>query len=387
MITKSSSPLSPAVTIRLSDIEVNYTSIMGADLVLEENKHDLLVIKMAGVPSRLILEYLNAPVYFVLDSGPGRQQVFVGYVSNISPVNQSTLGFVNKSPFQQVELYCVGASYYMKGTKSERWYPPTLSNIVSTMSKRYGFSADYPRDSYVPNGLVQTAESDWEFLVKTVNKYSHRVSVHGTHIHVWDVYNTTGRASSYHDLLSVNSNAGPQPCTIMSFDAYLGSISASGGASSTAVSYLDNQGRSLKVTSRDVTGSSYLGKKVVSDFEDFVATTAVSFEEAQKEVMRLEKADMPFIATAQVAAGGGIVPGGLVNVRDYGSDFDGLWYVKSVRHNLSGSHYTTDLELAKDAVDVDNYEIAPVTRFTTPPDPVLINGRWVATTRRTREYV
>jgi len=387
MIVKSSSPLSPAVTIRISGVEVDYTSIMGADLHLEEDKHDLLTIKMAGVPSRLILEYLDAPVTFFLDNGPGRSQLFVGYVSNVLPVAQTNAGFVNKSPFQQVDLVCVGASYYMKGLKSARWNPPTLDNVVSTMSKRYGFSADYPRDSYRPNNLVQTSESDWEFLVKTVNRYSHRVTVHGTHIHVWDVYAATGRASSYHELLSVNAQAGTQPCTIVKFDAHLGSLSSSGGASSSAVAYLDNQGRSHKVTSRDVRGSSLLGKQITSDFEDFVATTAQSFTEAQREVMRLDKADMPFSAFCQVSAGAGIVPGGIVNVLEYGSEFDGLWYVKSVRHSHVGSHYLTDLELAKDGLADINYEIAPVTKLAQPPDSLLIDGQWVAASRRVNQYV
>lgn len=386
MIYQSTSPLSPAVTIRISGVDVNYNSIMGADLVLEENKHDLLVLKFSGVPPSLINEYLNAPVLFNIDSGTLRSQLFTGYVSNIEPVTQANLGYVNNSPFQEVNVYCVGASYYMKGLTSKVWNPPTLNNVVLSMSKKYGFSADVPRDSYTPLGLSQTAESDWAFLTKAVNKYSYRVSIHGTHIHVWDVYKATGRAASYHELITTANPGGAQPCTILKFEAYIGSLSSSGYSSSTTVSYLDSQGNTLPVNTRNVRTESGLGKKFVSNFENFAASSTQSFEEAQRELLRLKKANMPFSAHIELTAGAGIVPGGIVNVLNYGADFDGLWYVKSVKHVMGQSHYTTHLEVSKDAIFTPDIKITPVTKFKTPPDPTVINNRWVASTRKVSEY-
>lgn len=386
MIYKSTSPLSPAVTVRIGGVEVDYTSIMGADLVLEENKHDLLVLKFVGVPASLINQYLNSPVLFNIDSGMFRTQLFTGYVSNIEPITHARRGYVNNSPFQEVNVYCVGASYYMKAATSKVWNPPTLSNVVSTLSKKYGFSADVPQDAYTPIGLSQTAESDWSFLVKAVNKYSYRITIHGTHIHVWDVYGATGRASSYHELITNANPGGAQPCTILKFEAYLGALSSSGYSSSTTVSYLDGQGNTLPVNTRNVRTDSGLGKKFVSNFENFAMSSTQSFEEAQRELLRLKKANMPFSAQVEITAGAGIVPGGIVNVTNYGADFDGLWYVKSVKHVLGQSHYTTHLDITKDALYTPNIDVLPVTKFKNPPEPIIINNRWVARTRRVREY-
>lgn len=386
MIYKSTSPISPAVTVQISGVEVDYTAIMGADLVLEENKHDLLVLKLVGVPPSLINQYLNAPVLFSLDSGPLRSQQFTGYVSNVEPVTQSNHGYVNNSSFQEVHLYCVGASYFMKGLSSKVWNPPTLNNVVTSMSKKYGFSADFPRDSYAPLGLAQTAESDWSFLVKAANKYSYRVSVHGTHIHVWDVYKATGRASSYHELIAIANPGAAQPCMILKFEAYLGALSSSGYSSSTTVSYLDSQGNSLPVNTRNVRTDSGLGKKFVSTFENFSSSSTQSFEDAQRDILRLRKANMPFSAHVEITAGAGIVPGGIVNVLNYGSEFDGLWYVKSVKHVMGQSHYVTHLEITKDALFTPDINITPITKFKTPPEPIVVNNRWVARTRRVTEY-
>lgn len=387
MIFKSSSPLSPYTTLRIGGVEVNYNSIVGAELMLEENKHDLLIIKFVGVPPHLLNQYLNAPVIFNLDSGPRRTQLFTGYVSSVEPVAQSNVGLVNKSPFQEVQVYCIGASYYMKVTNSKVWNPPTLNNIVSSISKTYGFSASFPKSTYVPVNLTQAAESDWAFLVKTVNKYSYRVSVHGTHIHVWDTYSATGRTASYHDLLGPKVHAGSQPCTIIKFEGTFGSLSPSGYSSSVAVSYIDNQGATLGVSSRDLKTTSGLGKSYPAQFENFIGSSTQSYEDAQNELLRLKKNNMPFAARTQITAGAGIVPGGVVNVMNYGTEFDGLWYVKAVKHSLYKNHYITELDITKDALYTQNHDIKPVTKFVDPPQPTIIAGRWVAATRKVDEYV
>ena len=387
MIYKSTSPLSPNVTILFDGVEVNYKSVYGAELYLEENKHDLLVVKMAGVPSRMILDYLDAPVYFVLTSGPGRLQTFIGYVSNIEPSNKASGGFINKSPFQEVNIYCVGASYAMKGARSARWTPPTLNNVVTTLARRYEFSADFPATNYVPNDLSQVGESDWEFLVNTVDKYGYRVTVHNTHIHVWDVYSATGRLSSYHELVAPNHVVGAQPGSILSFNGVFGSLSPTGVAPNISTSFLDNQGRMLQTSSKDVKASAYLGSRRSSALEDFIPTNAKSFQEAQLEAVHASKSNMPFEAEVMVAAGSGIIPGGVVSILNYNAEFDGRWYVRKVHHDVHQNHYVTRLELTKDGVYDDDTRIAPVSRFQSPPEPTIIDRRWITTKRRVNEYV
>jgi hypothetical protein len=387
MIYKTTSPLSPEITILIDGVSVNYQAIYGAELILEENKHDFLVLNMTGVPPERLLEYIDAPIYFVLNSGTGRVNTFTGYVSNIEPVNSSSGGFVNGSPFQEVRVYCIGTSYLMKGTKSARWSPPTLKHVVQTLAKRYELSADIPVDSYSLNDISQIAESDWAFLVKVVDRYGYKVTIHGTHIHVWDIYGATGRVTSYHDLVAPSVFAGAQPGTILSFTGTFGSLSASGGASATSTSFLDNQGRTLHVSSKDLRNDSYLGTKRVSDFEDFISVSASSFQEAQREVARVEKDDMPFDADVVVAAGGGILPGGIVSIMNYGTEFDGRWYVKYVRHEVHQNHYITHLRLCKDGVYEANLNRATVSRLTSAPEPKVIERQWVATRRRITEYV
>jgi hypothetical protein len=387
MIYKSSSPLSPYVDITIDGVEINYRYINGAELILEENKHDLLLLKVTGIQPKLLLDYIDVPVTFSIDSGAGRSQVFIGYVANVEPSHKSTQGFVNNSALQEATITCVGASYYMKGTKSATWNPPTLSNVVNTFSKRYGFSTDYPQDTYVPNNLVQNTESDWSFLVRVSEKYGYKLSMHGTHLHIWDVAKALGRVASYHELVTVNNAVGAQPCTVLEFDGVFGSLSSSGGASSTSTSFVDNQGNTFVVSSRNSNKLNTLGKKLESPFDDFVSTSALSYEEAEREVLKREKDDMPFEASAKITAGAGIVPGGIVNLLNFNTDFDGFWYVRAVTHNVYQNHYVTNLRLSKDGVYDDFVKVPAVTKLKTPPGSSLIDKSWVASVRRVNAYV
>ena len=86
----------------------------------------------------------------------------------------------------------------------------------------------------------------------------------------------------------------------------------------------------------------------------------------------------PYNASVEIVAGAGIVPGGIVEISGYKSNIDGLWYVKSVRHNIGGTTYTTELELGKDRNTQSIFTTAPTTLSTNPPEAVFVDNEWRA---------
>lgn len=72
-----------------------------------------------------------------------------------------------------------------------------------------------------------------------------------------------------------------------------------------------------------------------------------------------------------------ITPGGIVKIDKYETKFDGFWYVRSVRHELTKSELMTTLEIAKDSLDGDTITINPVAKYTEPPAAALLNGIWI----------
>jgi hypothetical protein len=92
-------------------------------------------------------------------------------------------------------------------------------------------------------------------------------------------------------------------------------------------------------------------------------------------------------ASLQVVADPSIHPGGIVNINEYNSEFDGFWYVVSVRHELTQSYMVTHLELARDSLGtIDDAKKVSVAHKT-PPNPALINDVWVSSKDYSDVYV
>ena len=104
MIAKSTNPLSPDVNILLNEVEVDYTSIMGFTMLLDEGKHDMCTIRMSGIQPKHITDYINAAVRVSISNGNGRRQEFCGYVAFVEPTSTTRSGLVNRSPFPILQL-------------------------------------------------------------------------------------------------------------------------------------------------------------------------------------------------------------------------------------------------------------------------------------------
>jgi phage protein D len=385
MITKSLHPLSPNVEFSIDGVAVDYTAVQGMDLYLTENEHDMLSIDIVGLPPRAVTDYLGAGVYVLVDSGYGRSQSFYGYIISTEPQIVTRNGLVNRSPVQITRLNCIGASLNMKTVSSRVWDYPTLGNIIKEMAAKYHFSVDYPKDSFKPTRLVQSSESDWSFLRKVIDTFGYTMSVHGTHMHIWDRDKSVGRLTSYHDLLTMKTDSNNSPCSVMSFSPYLGHLSSLGNSSKTTNTILDREGNVFEM---DATNTDIANHKTVlsSKFTIPLKTPYQTVEENIRAIASSERYKSVYRAKAEIAAGGGIVPGGTVNLNKYDSAFDGLWYVSSVHHKIGKEKYVTNLELFKNDDYTQDPEVPNVSNFIKPPTPIMKNGVWVSSLEKVNEY-
>lgn len=385
MIISSSNPLSSSCTFSMDNVPILYSSIVEYELVLSENKHDLLVVTLVGLQPKLATEYIGVPVSFIINSGPGLSQEFVGYVAYTEPTSNSRDGFINKSPVTLARLYCLGASMVMKELNSKVYESPSLSEILEPLASKYRFSVDYPKDNYKPVRLTQASESDWSFLNKVCKTYGLNFSVHGTHIHVWDKNKHTGRVSSYHRALPQHKLQTNAPFSILEFEATLGRVSSSGNASKSIITVLDNQGAIHTVT--DDTSDTSVGYDGLTNmFKKPLYNSVTSLEEGQRFVDYTDKTNTVYNAKMSVVYGAGAVPGGTIELNGYASDFDGLWYITEVRHSVKTSNYITDLYLTKSIKYTEETDYSRVTMFKDPPKSILSLDRWVSVEPRIEEY-
>lgn len=385
MITKSTHKLSPDTKIIINGVSVNYASISGFTIQLTENEHDFATITIAGAPEQSVTDFFNAAVYLLIDSGIGRRQEFFGYVTGVEPVSSSNLGPVNGSYIQELRLQCLGASMLLKDVDSRVWDLPTLSNIVSELGSKYRISADYPTDSFRPTRLTQSNESDWAFLRRVVERYGYAMSMHGTHLRIWDITQSVRRLPSYHDLISPGTYTGEHPGAVIKFQSQMGHMSLKGDTSRVTNTTLDSQGRIVE-TSADFSSLQNTRAVTSSLFTTPIKEVFQTEEESMRAIEAKQRNQTLYKAVVEITAGAGVVPGGIVNIVGYGGEIDGLWYVHEVLHKMSTSMYTTELEIHKNSNRSDDLANQVVTVFKSPPATVLENGVWVARDRKVEQY-
>jgi hypothetical protein len=385
MIAKSLNNNAGKTELVINNMQVLYSSVLEYELSLSENKHDLLVITITGLPPKSLTDYIGAAVRFFVGSSQGRKQEFTGYISYTEPLMNNKDGFINKSPIQLARLYCIGASYSMKEIRSKVWDYPSLTDIINDFTARYRFSVDYPKETYRPVRLVQSMESDWVFLNKVCKTFGLSFTLHGTHLHIWNKDKATGRLASYHRAFTSARTQSNQPFSVLNFEGTLGRVAASANSSKATMTVLDSQNNIHTVTS-DGTEYNPGDPSLIKLFKKPVYSSASSLEEGTRIIDSIDKSNYVYNANIRVLYGAGAVPGGILDLDGYSSDFDGLWYITDVKHIIKSENYVTELVVAKDSKYEQSPFLSLTKNFMAPPISKLISDKWVADTSEVLEY-
>lgn len=385
MIIQSGNPLSPKVSFSINGVEVNYHSINELTLELAENKHDVLTFIMSGIPHKAITDYEGAAVRFQMSSGQGRSQIFNGYVLYVEPEHSISTPVINGSAFYSAKIVCFGASVSLKTVRQRVFENTTIYRIGQEIAKEYKFSIDVLKDEFVIPRAVQASESDWEFLAKICETYGYSFSVHGTHLHIWDPFKAIGRRPSYEVLAPATAISQGAPGSILNLRGSFGTLTIDGSSYRYKLSSFDNSG-TVVVNSDGNEIKTWSGVTESPRFSTIISQSSTSVAEARKMIDARRRRTFPYNAHVEILAGAGIVPGGIVEIAGYRSGVDGLWYVRSVKHNVGGTTYTTELEISKDKNTSSLFSAPPVQLADTPPDPVLVNNSWQASKQRVVLY-
>lgn len=385
MILKKAHGLSPDISIIINGVEVDYQSIYGLEVLLEESKHDFAVIKLAGLPPDAATAYQNAGVEVVLSTGALYSFTFCGYVTEVHTDSQSAKGLMNNSPLQEAKLVCLGASYNMRGSLSRVWNLHSLTDVAKYMSSKYGFSASVPSSTFSYKSISQTDESDWQFLCRYAKQLGYEVNVHETHMHVYDPYNALSRNVSYNYLSTLYSSRGnptSRPGQILEFSGDFGERFPDGKYKNTVVTVVTDDNKLFDVTSRDIDTVSNGGPRYSDRIPDHADSYAEAVNAIDQHRKRHSKYDLS--ASARVTGVANCKPGGVVEVSGLTGEFDGLWYVKSVKHHVHTDAYYSDLELLRNR---DSQLINTGTSGISSSGPSdFVRGNWVASKRRVKEY-
>lgn len=388
MIFKSAFPNSPVVNMLIDGVDVDYTAINSVQIMSAENEHDYAELHVTGLIPKFVIDYINRPVYINIEYSPTQSTEFYGYVAFVEPQAITRRGLINKSPIQSAIISCFGASYDMKSKKTRSWENTTLQQIATEIATTYKYSCQVPANSFIFPRLVQSHESDIEFLIKVCTSIGYKVSCSNAHIHIYDPFKAVSRNMPYAELTTMAesvANTKFAPGRVMEFTGTFGSNTPHGTSNNYVIETLDNNGKVLSyATAKESMG---LGKALESRFTDSVPLNTSSLEVAKAYGSGKVRNRVPFHANAIVTGIPEILVGSVVTLNKYNSKFDGFWVVSKVSHKVTRANYITELSLVRDATNEGDPIAVTGSSYVFPQSPVLVNEVWTSKTRKMSYYV
>lgn len=389
MIFKSAFPGAPDVSVMISGVSVDYTTISSVTVDISEHAHDVAILHFNGILPTGITDYVGAPVHISIATNPATVCSFYGYVAYTNPISHTRKGLVNNSPFQEARVVCFGASYDMKAQKNRAWESINIPTLVNYFADTYKYSYSVPDDSFTWSRLVQTKQSDWAFLSSTVQALGYGMTINGTHIHVYDPYKAIARQLPYVELKTIRGSEGsPQyyPGAVIEFSGTFGDVTPEGSSNKFEYVGIDNSGTVVKVDTDEMWSA--LGERVGNRFVDQITINTTSVDMLTKLAKAHKKKTYPYNATALVTGVAEAMPGSVARLDNYDSNFDGYWLVRGVKHTVTRSNFITELKLSTDSTSQSQPIVSPSSAYEQPPAPRLRpDDRWESSREYNNVYV
>lgn len=388
-------PEAPLHNVFVDIAGFDYGSIERIDINLRENEHDHVRFILGGIHPLSVTEYIDMPVRVVVEVGYNDGFVFCGYINHVQPTHKVTSGRANRSLFQEAWVHCLGASSLLRGKRTKVWDNFRVLKMVQDMSVDYQLSYSCPNNTPVIPRMAQRGESDWATLTQACVASGLAVNVHGTEIHVWNPYTAVRYGAPSALLESVDTPAGPAagvPGRIYEFEGSFGT-SGSGNVNTKTMVLMGVDGEEHTVKSSDLYGTTGYGTALTSTLTDTIAVEAQSPEDARRKLVADRAYSDAFTAKVTTTGVAGPIPGSVVGIEGFKSEFDGAWLVREMNMKFNRGHFISEFGLARSTTGSDYTGLPTLSSYDPPPGSRLTevplagtHPRWVTTSRRTHEY-
>jgi len=241
-------------------------------------------------------------------------------------------------------------------------------------------SLDVPNDPVVFGNLTQSNESDWQFISRYADIMGYAVTVHGTHMHIFDPHRVAGRNISFHNINTITrTGTEPHPGQITSFDGKFARLTADGTYIDATTAVHTDSGVVFNVNTSDIEKLDKAGEILTS-----LSTAVNTYDQAERLLKATRRDEYDYSAEVTTIGLLGVLPGGVVNLDRYDGTFDGLWYVGGVRHYLRTGMFVTTLNLFKN--NIDTLVDTSISPYTVPPAPKFVTDKWVSSLRTVNVY-
>lgn len=309
---------------------------------------------------------------------------FYGYIDHIQPHHDNDNSTTGRA---DMDLVLVGATMVMQSGGQRSWNGRRMDSIASDVIGGHRLTAVVDTSPYVWSNIVQSGESDWQFLVAQAKKVGFSLVPTGTVVRFIDPTRTlaVSTPSAYYSM----SSAGVAG-SIDLFTPVLGNPIDSDYADRQAVG-VNDQGNVVKYSSTFAPNTKpAAGLDRLSKPRSLVVNTPLSrsYGESQALLDGMNKASWAVTATMSARGLGIMRPGLVIDVQGVGAEYTGSWYVLSCTHTVPlNGFYMVHMNLARDAVRQQQtaqrlFSLPSVvdtgTSQRVPQTIQLPNGQWAA---------
>jgi phage protein D len=304
-------------------------------------------------------------------------------VAEVRPVYQTgvdSYSLVNpevKSPISTMMVRCYGASIRMRQPSSRSWQNRTVPSVVREVVSSYRFSSEIEDHPYVWPVIAQPGINDWEMLRNLAAMIGYRVQATATHLRFYDPAGVVQRPHIVPRLTTRKMGVMTSP-TIKEFRPTFGGVTGGGYSGVIVADGFDTlTGKGFTLTSvaekplLGIDRPSVSAARQIESNAGTVGQARVELDAARRESL------WPITATIISSGSTDIVPGNLVNVQGFNTEYDGLWYTKSVEHLMENGKFESTIEVGKDATGALDVQL-PNLIVQRPPVPMMISNEWVS---------
>lgn len=322
---------------------LNGMSITDIDWIQERNRHDLMIIRHSGTDPSLILPYIPAgsPIKVTIRTFRNTRTMY-GYIHKAEP----EYGFLPRT----TRITVVGAGYPMKEAGKTALANASVDMMVRRVARRHRLFADIEPHPRLFKQLVQSGETDWEFLTRLAEESGYSLRMDGVTLR----FVSRGALSRHYRTLSptlrYHKNRGSRLYDVLSFTPTDGAYvdESSGFRAKRRVDYLDKYAATFSAahakTPLDV------GRKGTDpQYTRFDSRTATSFKEADYIAQAsMENNRYQLLAQAELVGNPVICPDMSVFLKGIGSPYNGYWTVLKAHHHIQPTRYTIDVDLGSE---------------------------------------
>jgi hypothetical protein len=329
-----------------TDLGVMNFLVRRLELTKIENEHDQAVLTVQSSSRSSDYSTLVSNRIWFSYGNPGRMVVFQGYVSEVGPRQVLT----GQQYLVQQEVTCLGPTMVMKGNYPRFLVDITASDFIAQIAtdNGLGFHSEFVGDSTQWHTLAQTSETDWQMAVQLANRVgAHIVATRGV-LRLIDYNDISARELPTHffQMSSEVPYSNGQPTGYITDFTPVNASTADPMYRTPALAYLQD-GQTVYVPSTGRQG--VVSRRFATDMPARTAQEATTLQSGYYLPYWSQSGGITVVGDSSIepATICSVAATSGQNLAVMRPDYDGMWYVNTVKHIIYANQFFSVLSLGR----------------------------------------